>query len=85
LNVGGSRCRMAIGVLYEGGMGGAGCEVVDMEQMSSRYFLNSCRCVERKAFMGSIQASFVPKEDILARPWRDLAIRVNVRRAFVLG
>jgi hypothetical protein len=72
-------------VLYDGGIGGAGCCVVDMEQISSRYFLNSCRCVVRKAFMGSIQASFVPKEDMFARPCRDLAMRVNVRRALVLG
>lgn len=41
LNVGGSRWRIAIGVLYDGGIGGAGDDVVEIEQMSSRYFLNS--------------------------------------------
>jgi hypothetical protein len=85
LNVGGRRWRMAIGVLYDGGIGGAGCDVVDIEQMSSRYFLNSCRCVVRKAFIGSIHASLVPKEDMFARPCKDFAISVNVLRALILG
>jgi hypothetical protein len=76
---------MAIGVLYDGGIGGAGDDVVEIEQMSSRYFLNSRRCVVRKAFIGSIQASFVPNEDMLARPCNDLAMRVNVLRALTLG
>jgi len=76
---------MAIGVLYEGGIGGAGCDVVDIEQMSSRYFLNSCRCVVRNAFIGSIHASLVPNEDMFARPCKDLAMRVKVLRAFTLG
>jgi hypothetical protein len=31
--------------------------------------------------MGSIQGSLLPKVDIFARPWRDLAIRVRVRWA----
>ena len=74
-----------MGVLYDGGIGGAGDDVVEIEQISSRYFLNSWRCEERKAFIGSIQASFVPNEVMLARPWRDLAMRVNVLLAFVLG
>jgi hypothetical protein len=74
-----------MGVLYDGGIGAAAEEVVDIEQMSSRYFLNSRRCVVRKAFIGSIHASFVPNEDMLARPCNDLAIRVNVLRALVLG
>lgn len=85
LKVGGSRWRIAIGVLYEGGIGGAGVVVVDMEQISSKYFLNSTRCVLRNAFIGSIQASLVPNEDMLANPCSDLAMRVNVLRAFVLG
>jgi|TARA_R110002003_G_scaffold1391_1_gene22995 hypothetical protein len=72
-------------VLYDGGIGGAGEEVVEIEHMSSRYFLNSWRCEVRNAFIGSIHASFVPKEDILARPCNDFAINVNVRRAFILG
>lgn len=74
-----------MGVLYDGGIGAAAEEDVDTEQMSSRYFLNSCRCEVRKVFIGSIQASFVPKEDILARPCKDLAINVKVRRARFLG
>jgi len=76
---------MAIGVLYEGGIGGAGCEVVDIEQMSSRYFLNSCRCEVRKVFIGSIHASLVPNEDMFAKPCRDFAMRVKVLRALTLG
>lgn len=76
---------MAIGVLYDGGMGCGVDAVVEMEHMSSRYFLNSVRCVVRKAFMGSIQASLVPNDDMLARPCRDFAMSVNVRRAFVFG
>jgi hypothetical protein len=43
LKVGGSRWRIAIGVLYEGGIGTAADEVVDTEHMSSMYFLNSWR------------------------------------------
>lgn len=43
LKVGGSRWRIAIGVLYDGGIGGAGVEVEEMEHISSRYFLNSAR------------------------------------------
>ncbi len=43
LKVGGSRCRIAIGVLYDGGIGGAGEFAHEIEQISSRYFLNSCR------------------------------------------
>jgi hypothetical protein len=66
-------------------MGTAAEEDVDIEQMSSRYFLNSERCEVRKAFIGSIHASFVPKEDMLARPCKDFAISVNVRRARFLG
>lgn len=76
---------MAIGVLYDGGIGGAGEVAVEIEQMSSRYFLNSRRWDVRKAFMGSIQASFVPNDDMLANPWSDLAINVKVLRAFVFG
>jgi hypothetical protein len=85
LNVGGRRWRIAMGVLYEGGIGGAGEATVDIEQISSRYFLNSWRWDVRNAFMGSIHASFVPKEDMFARPCSDFAIRVNVLRAFALG
>lgn len=52
-----------------------------MSQILSMKSLNSCRCEERKVFIGSIQCSLAPKVIMLARPWRDLAIRVNVRRA----
>ena len=76
---------MAIGVLYDGGIGGAGCDVVDIEQISSRYFLNSCRCVVRNWFIGSIHASLVPNEDMFARPCSDFAMSVNVLRALTLG
>lgn len=72
-------------MLYDGGIAGAGDDVVDMEQISSRYFLNSCLCVDKNVFIGSIQDSFVPNEDMLARPCSDLAIRVNVLRDFGLG
>ena len=74
-----------MGVLYDGGIGGAGVEVVDIEQISSIYFLNSIRWEERKTFIGSIHASLVPKDDMLANPCSDLAISVNVRRALILG
>lgn len=72
-------------MLYDGGVGGAGCDVVEIEQISSRYFLNSTRWVERNAFIGSIQASFVPNDDILASPCSDFAMSVKVLRAFVFG
>jgi hypothetical protein len=85
LKVGGRRWRMAMGVLYDGGIGTAAEEEVGIEQMSSMYFLNSWRCELRKAFIGSIHASLVPKEDILASPCSDLAIKVKVRRALILG
>ena len=51
-----------------GGMGAAAEETVEIEQMSSRYFLNSWRWEVRKTFIGSIHASFVPNEDMFARP-----------------
>lgn len=61
---------------------GAECEAdEEMEQMLSRYVLNSSRCDFRNSFMGSIQASLVPKVVMFARPWRPLAIKVRVRRA----
>lgn len=66
-------------------MGGAGEFAVEIEQMSSKYFLNSCRCEVRNEFIGSIHASFVPKDDMFARPCSDFAIRVNVLRAFAFG
>lgn len=76
---------MAMGVLYDGGIGAAAEETVDIEQMSSKYFLNSWRWEVRKTFIGSIHASLVPNEDMLARPCSDLAIKVKVRRALGFG
>jgi hypothetical protein len=59
---------MARGVLYDGGIWGAGEVVEDIEQMLSRYVLNSCRWEFKNTFMGSIHASFVPNDDMLAKP-----------------
>lgn len=74
-----------MGVLYDGGIGAAAEETVEMEQISSKYFLNSWRWEVRNAFIGSIHASFVPNEDIFARPCNDFAIKVKVRRARGFG
>jgi hypothetical protein len=76
---------MASGVLYDGGMGMTGEFEELMEHTLSRKLLNSWRWEFKNVFIGSIHNSLDPKVVMFARPCRDFAIKVSVRRAFVLG
>lgn len=81
----GSLLWIASGVEYEAGFSAAEASLVGMLQMSPMNDLNASRWVLRKAFMGSIQCSFDPKEAMFAKPCNDLAMRVKLLRAFGFG
>ena len=55
------------------------------EQIWSMKFLNSDFDEPIKMFIGSIHGSLFPNVVMFARPCKDFAIRVKVRRALALG